>query len=385
MDTADAVIVGAGLVGLSIAYHLVEQGIRDVVVVERESSFGQGSSGRSAGGIRLQFGLASSIRFSQYGVQMLQEFEDRFGVPASFNPCGYLFLTRDPGRWAVMQAAAELQRSLGVEVETLGAEEVRDRFPYVMMDDLAGATFGPQDGVADPFAMMYGFSRRARQLGARILYGAEVTAITVERHRITGVDTSGGPIASPIVVDAAGPHARAVGDMAGVAVPVDPYRRAVYVTAPTDVFPRTMPMTLDFETTSYVRREGESMLLGMSDPTEPSGFDTTLDQDSLIRLIEAVTRWAPSLQRTSLMRGWAGLYEITPDHNPIIDGAPTAGWQLPEGFYIAAGFSGHGFQHAPAAGRALVDLICGQPPFVDLTPFRWARFQESLQPEPYVI
>lgn len=385
MDTADAVIVGAGLVGLSIAYHLVEQGMRDVVVVERESSFGQGSSGRSAGGIRLQFGLASSIRFSQYGVQMLKEFEGRFGVPASFNQCGYLFLTRDPKRWAVMQAAADLQRSLGVEVQTLGAGEVRRRFPYVVMDDLAGATFGPQDGVADPFAMMYGFSRRARELGARIVYGAEVTAITVEGHRVRGADTTAGPIASPMVVDAAGPHARAVGAMAGVAVPVDPYRRAVYVTAPTDVLPRAMPMTLDFETTSYVRREGESLLLGMSDPAEPSSFDTALDQDSLIRLIEAVTRWAPSLQHTSLMRGWAGLYEITPDHNPIIDGAATAGGKLPEGFYIAAGFSGHGFQHAPAAGRALAELMCGQAPFADLTPFRWARFQEALQPEPFVI
>ena len=385
MDTADVVIVGAGLVGLSTAYHLAERGIRHVVVLEREPSFGLGSSGHSAGGIRLQFGLASNVRFSQYGIQMLKEFDTRFGVSASFNACGYLFLTRDPRRWSMMQEAADLQRSLGVAVETLDAEEVRRRFSYVGIDDLAGATFGPHDGVADPFAVMYGFSRRARELGVRILYGREVTAITMERHRITGVDTRGGPIASPIVVNAAGPYARVVGRMAGVEVPVVPYRRAVYVTAPTEALPRRMPMTLDFDTTSYVRREGESLLLGMSDPTEPSGFDCALDEASLIRLIEAVTGWVPELQHTSLMRGWAGLYEITPDDNPVIDGAATAGQPMPEGFYIAAGFSGHGFQHAPAAGRALAELIAGQVPFVDLSPFRWARFHDALRSEPFVI
>jgi sarcosine oxidase subunit beta len=386
METADVVIVGAGLVGLSVAYHLTEQGVRDVALLEREPSFGQGSSGRSAGGIRLQYAHASSIRLSQYALAMFQRFEDTFGVSAGYDPCGYLFVTASEDRWRAMQEAAALQQAMGVPVETLTPDEVARRFPYVRLDGLVGGTLGLADGVADPYAVMQGWDKALRARGVRLYYGRPATGIRVAEGRISAVDTPLGPIATRVVVNAAGPYARQVGDMAGAVVPVDPYRRAVYVTGPTDALPSRMPMTLEFETTSYVRREGVSILMGMSDPNEPSSFNTHLDTATLERLVETVTRWVPALQEASVMRGWAGLYEVTPDNNPILDSADAYdGAMGPQGFFVAAGFSGHGFQHAPGAGRVLAELIVGRPPFVDLSPFRWDRFGQGSARESFVI
>ncbi|PSR26931.1 MAG: FAD-binding oxidoreductase, partial [Sulfobacillus benefaciens] len=229
-ESQDVVIIGAGLVGLSVAYHLAAKGITHVVVLDRESIWASGSSGRSAGGVRLEFSHPSSIKFSQYGLHVIRNFEELFGMSASFNPCGYLFLTRDASRWEKMRKLASLQQSLNVPVEILSREEIRQRFSYVDMPDLIGGTFCGEDGVADPGTVAYGFARRAQELGVEIRLGTEVTGIAVEQGRVTGVRTTGGSISSPCVVNAAGPLARSIGAMAGIDIPVFPYRRSIYVT-----------------------------------------------------------------------------------------------------------------------------------------------------------
>ncbi|MHB1610915.1 MAG: NAD(P)/FAD-dependent oxidoreductase [Sulfobacillus sp.] len=380
-ETREVIIIGGGLVGLSIAYHLVERGVRDIVLLEREPMWAWGSSARSAGGVRLEFSHPSSVRFSQYGLEMFHSFEDLFGISASFNPCGYLFVTRDPQRWNIMVELAAMQRTLGVPVETLTPDDVRVRYRYIHMPDIVGATFCGLDGVADPGAVAYGWMRRAQTLGVEIRLNAQVTQITQSGGRATGVVTQDGTVIhAPVVVNAAGPQARSVGALAGVALPVDPYRRSVYVTDTFSGLPPEIPMTLEFENTSYIRREGRSILMGMSDPLEPSSESVETDQESLEKLVGTVLSWVPALEKASIMRGWAGLYEVSPDGTAIIGEAAS----LP-GFFYAVGFSGHGFMHSPAAGRVVAELITGEAPFVDLTPYARERFQHQTTHETFVI
>ncbi|MDA8200743.1 MAG: FAD-binding oxidoreductase [Thermaerobacter sp.] len=365
----DVVVIGAGLVGLSVAYHLAKRGIRDVVVLEREAAHAQGSSGRSAGGVRLEFSHPSSVRFSQYGLHVLEHFEDEFGISPQFRACGYLFVTSDPSQWVALQESAVMQRDLGVAVETLAAADIRGSFAYINLPDLVGGIYGPRDGVGDPASVAYGYIRRARQLGVEVRFHVNVEGITASAGRVTGVRTASGLISTSTVVNAAGPQARAIGQMAGVDIPVHPYRRSIYVTGPFDGLPENLPMTLNLDNTSYIRREGRSILLGMSDPDEPSSELVETDPAALEKIIATILPWIPSLEHATIMRGWAGLYEISPDQSAII--GPTDDLA---GFYCANGFSGHGFMHAPATGRVIAELIAGEPPFVDITPFYLSRF-----------
>ncbi len=365
------VIIGAGLVGLSTAYCLARKGFKDVVVLEREATHAQGSSGRSAGGVRLEFSNPSSVRFSQFGLDVFQRFQDEFGISAGFKPCGYLFVTSRPATIEALRGPLAMQHKLGVPSELLAADEVRRRFSYIDLPDLAGALYGPQDGVGDPAAVAYGYIRRARELGVTVRFGETVTGIETEDGRVTAVTTPHSRIETRVIVNAAGPQARAVAHMAGVDLPVLPYRRSVYVTGAFDALPTAMPMTLDLDTTSYLRREGRSILLGMSDPDEPSSENVETDRDALEKIVSTVLPWVPALETAAIMRGWAGLYEVSPDDTAII--GPVDGL---EGFYCANGFSGHGFMHAPATGRVMAELIAGEEPFVDLGPFRLSRFQD---------
>lgn len=380
-ESRQVVIIGAGLVGLSTAYHLAQKGITDVLVLERAATHAQGSSGRSAGGVRLEFSNPSSVRFSQFGLDVFQHFHEEFGISAGFNPCGYLFVTSRPETLEALRKPVAMQHRLGVPSELLDPDEVRRRFPYIHLPDLAGALYGPQDGVGDPAAVAYGYIRRARTLGVEVRFGETVTGIETEHDRVVAVTTAHGRIETRVVVNAAGPQARAVARMAGVEVPVFPYRRSVYVTGPFDELPAAMPMTLDLDTTSYLRREGRSILLGMSDPEEPSSENVDTDRDALEKIVGTILPWVPALETAAIMRGWAGLYEISPDDTAII--GPVE--RLP-GFYCANGFSGHGFMHAPATGRVVAELIAGEEPFVDLAPFRLGRFEDqNTTPEQLVI
>ncbi|MCY0907744.1 MAG: FAD-binding oxidoreductase [Sulfobacillus thermosulfidooxidans] len=380
-DNADVIIVGAGLIGLSIAYHLASKGISNVIVIDKEGVWGHGSSGRSAGGVRLEFSHPSAVKFSQYGLEMFRHFEDIFGISSSFNACGYLFLTRDASKWTVMQNLSLMQQALGVPVKCLSPQEVASQFSYVQMEGLVGGTFCADDGIADPGAVLYGFARRAIDLGVTIRLDEQVTGILMNHNHIAGVKTTKGIVMGGVVVNAAGPYAAAVGQMAGVEIPVRPYRRSIYVTTPFSKLPQTIPMTLELETTSYLRREGDSILLGMSDPHEPSSYHTDVDHQTLEKLIDTILRWVPNLAEASIMRGWAGLYEVSPDDTAIIGEVP----EIP-GFYMANGFSGHGFMHSPATGRVIAELIMGEEPFVDLTPFALARFNaDRPTPETFVI
>jgi sarcosine oxidase subunit beta len=374
---AEVVIVGGGCMGASVAYHLARLGVTDVVLVEREQMLGTGSTGRNAGGVRHQFSNEANIRLSLESIALLERFADEVGQPIDFHQDGYLFLLTRDSSVDTFRRNVALQRSLGVEVQWLDAGEAERLAPGLAAGGVAGATFCARDGIADPNGVTMGFVKAAQAAGVEVARDAEVTGVRVERGRIAGVETTRGTIETRKVVNAAGPHARQIGRMAGVDVPVEPYRRHIFIAAaPAGEaawrVPASRIMVIDFDTTFYFHREGAGLLFGMGDPDETPTFDTTVQWDFLPQVIEVAVQRLPALAEASISHAWAGLYEVTPDANPIIGPAPGV-----DGLFLINGFSGHGFQHSPAAGRILADVIAERDPRFDLTPFDLRRFAAS--------
>jgi len=368
--TADVVIIGGGVNGLSTAYHLARRGCTDVVVLEKEEALATQSTGLSVGGVRQQFSTAVNIRMAQHSVRVLEHFEEITGADPAFHQVGYLFLLTEPEDVALFRRSVALQRELGVNTEWLTPEEVKARWPHLAVDDVLAATFHDQDGYADPYAVANGFAAAARRLGVRIFLQTEVTDIVVEGGAVQGVVTNQGEISTPVVVNTAGPWAHVVGKMAGVDLPAHPYRRQVFITAPFPKLPRTTPMTIDFAYNWYFRPEGEGLLTGMSDLTEPSSFNMTVDWDFMVKVIEHGVRRVPVFEEAQVIRGWAGLYSVTPDDQPVVGAIPGV-----EGFYCAVGFSGHGFMLSPATGLTLAECILdGGPQTFDISEFALERF-----------
>jgi sarcosine oxidase subunit beta len=380
--TADVVIVGGGCMGASVAFHLARRGITDVVLVEREAMLATGSTGRNAGGVRHQFSSEANIRLSIESIHTLERFNEEVGCEIDFHQDGYLFLLSSPESVDTFRRNVDLQRSCGVDVQWLDAHEAARLAPGLDAEGVLGATFCHKDGIADPNGVTMGFAKAAQGMGVEIVRATEVTDVTRTAGHVTGVRTSRGDIATRIVVNAAGPHARQIGRLAGVDVPVDPYRRHIFIAQDfTAAVPPTRIMVIDFATTFYFHREGGGMLFGMGDPDEPSGFDTTVRWDFLPAVTEVAARRLPALGDASISHAWAGLYEMSPDGNPII--GPTR--EL-TGFHLINGFSGHGFQHSPAAGRILADMIAGHDPGIDLAAFSADRFTAGLAGgERYVV
>jgi sarcosine oxidase subunit beta len=390
--TADVVIVGGGCMGTSVAFHLARRGLTDVVLVEREAQLGAGSTGRNAGGVRHQFSQEVNVRLSIESIQFFERFEEEVGRPIDFHQDGYLFLLSSAPAVAAFRAGVALQRRLGVEVEWLEPDEAGRRAPGVALDGVLAATFCARDGIADPAGVTLGFAWAARAAGVEIARHTEVTGIRTRGGRVAGVDTTRGPIETPVVVDAAGPWAGRVARLAGLDLPVEPLRRHIFLAQPegggswddpahVGRVPRSRVMVIDFETTFYLHREGARVLFGMADPAEQPGFDTSVRWDFLPEVIEVARRRLPALGDAEISHAWAGLYEMTPDAMPVIGPAPAL-----DGFYVVAGFSGHGFQHSPAAGRIVADLVTGRDPGFDLTPFAFGRFlRGGLRPEGYVV
>jgi sarcosine oxidase subunit beta len=378
--TADIVIIGGGCMGCSTAWHLAQLGITNVVLIEREAQLAAGSTGKNAGGVRHQFSNAANIELSKESIAMMADFESRVGAPIDFHQDGYLFLLSKTASVAAFQQNVALQRRHGIDVQWLSATEAQQIAPGIDITGVRGATFCAADGVADPNGVTMGFAKGASAKGVEIVRDTEVTGISLASGRVAEVRTSKGNISTPLVVNAAGPWAKSIGRYLGVDVPVEPERRHIFIAQPSrggswddpafvGQAPKSKVLVIDFDTTFYFHREGPGLLFGMADPDEKPGFDITVRWDFLPRVTEVAMRRLPALGDASISHAWAGLYEMTPDHNPIIGLSTDV-----EGFYTIAGFSGHGFQHAPAAGRILADLIAGRDPKFNLAPFSLDRF-----------
>jgi sarcosine oxidase subunit beta len=345
-------IVGAGVIGCSVAFHLARLGQRDVCLIEKEPLPGSGSTSKANGGIRAQFTTEINVAMSLASMDILDSLADEIGDPPVYRKAGYLFLTGDPARHSAMKAAATFQRARGVSVDVLDAAEVRAKAPYAA-GPIAGGTFGSRDGFIDPGGLTSFFLREATRHGVRTRYGAGVTSIdrASSGYRL---HTADGEISATVVVDAAGPFAGRVAALVGAEVPVEPVRRHILISGPCPSLPREIPMTIDADSGILIRREGSRALIAYSNPDEPSGFNTSFDPDFPLRIAEALERRFPAVGDAGLdiKRSWAGLYEVTPDHHAVISPVPG----LP-GFFVVAGFSGHGVMHAPAAGRAVAEMI----------------------------
>ena len=369
--TADAVIVGGGVIGASVAYHLAKRGLRDVVVLERDR-LGSGSTGKNAGGIRLQFSTEINVRLSQRSLPRLEAFADEMGIDIAFHQVGYLFLITHDRDVAPFERSLALWHRLGVPARRLERADVTSLFPELCVDDVRFATFCPKDGYADPNSILQGYVAGARSLGVRFAEGAPVTAIGRTNGSVESVTTPGETIATRLVVDAAGAWAADVARLAGVELPITPLRRQIFVTERVPGLEHEFPLTVEFATGLYMHRESGGVLLGMADPKDRPGFDDSVNWDFLPDVVERAMERLPLLERATIRTGWAGLYEDTPDKHPILGRVEDV-----EGFVSAAGFSGHGVMHAPAAGELLAELIVDGRTSLDLTPLRASRFREG--------
>ena len=376
VDTAQVVVIGGGIMGCSIAYHLTQRGVRDVVLVER-NEIASGSTSAAAGGIRLQFSSATNIHLSQRSLEVWEHFEELFGVDIGLKQQGYLFLLTDPADLPIFRENLALQQQLGAPVRWMEPDDIRALNPFVRMDDVLGGTFCPADGWADTSSPTAAYMRAARDAahGARILRHTAVTGIDVQGDRVRGVTTSAGYIATESVVIAAGAYSREVGALAGVEIPIDPVRRMSFVTGPFPAAPGSLPMTIDFSQSLYFHPEGEGFLFGKSDSSEAPSHSRDVDQNWMLHTVEALAERAPVFETATVMRGWAGSYEVTPDHNAIVGSIDAV-----EGLHIAAGFSGHGFMHGPAIGMCMAELLTtGSISTIDLSDFSPNRFREERQ------
>ncbi|NPA92823.1 MAG: FAD-binding oxidoreductase [Chloroflexi bacterium] len=379
-NTAEIIIVGGGVMGASIAYHLAARGQKGVVLLEKESFFGLGATGRCAGGVRYQFSTEINIRLSLESLPMLERFPEEIGYPIDYRQIGYLFVLTNEQDVATFKEVVALQHRLGVNTEWWSGDDVRKRLPMMRWDDALAATFHAKDGLVDPNGVVMGYTQRARQLGAKTLTDVEVTGIRVEGGKVVGVDTNRGSIDAPIVVNAAGPWAGLIGKMAGVDIPIEPLRRQWLTTTPIPELPDDFPFVIDFAQSLYFHPEGEGLLTGMSNPNEKPGFDQSVDPDWELVHMEAAIERFPLLERAGVVSRVAGLYEVTPDAHPIFGKTPV------EGFYVCAGFSGHGFMHGPIAGKLMSEIILdGQAKTVDVSTLDLARFTEGRLIEEYNV
>ncbi|MFE7071171.1 NAD(P)/FAD-dependent oxidoreductase [Streptomyces sp. NPDC057620] len=365
---AGVVVIGGGVMGTSIACHLARAGVPDVVLVERDE-LASGSTARAAGGVRAQFSDELNIKLGARSLEAFARFEEDTGHDIGLHRVGYLFLLSTPEEVEAFEAGVRLQNALGVPSRMTDPAEARRLAPLITTDGLLAAAFSPDDGHCTPEAVVHGYADTARRHGATIVRHCEVTGIETRGDDITAVATRRGRIATSTVVCAAGAWSRAVGAMAGVDLPVEPLRRQIAVTEPIPDLPPDLPMTIDFTSSLYFHTEGPGLLVGMSDPDERPGFATETHDRWIPRLYEAMELRAPTLLDVRRTGGWAGLYEITPDHNALIGEAAQV-----SRFLYATGFSGHGFLQGPAVGEVVRDLYLGQDPFVDITPLRADRF-----------
>ncbi|MGA9472985.1 MAG: FAD-dependent oxidoreductase [Terriglobales bacterium] len=377
MHTADVVLIGGGIVGSSIAYHLVAAGCKNVLVLERESAQGKGSTGKSMGGVRAQFSTPVNIQMSLYSIPFYATFEERLGYPCDYRPQGYLFCATSDKHIAYLRANYEKQVAMGLKnVRLVGGDEIRSMFPQMRGDDIVGGSFCSTDGFVDPYSAMIGFMTWASDHGATLWKNATVQAITPQdANSGFEIETTRGKVSTRTVVNCAGAWSAEIALLVGIVLPVEPLRRMLVPTEPFDQFPHTAPMIIDMSNGFHFRPESRGFLLAWNDPEETPGYKTDFEPSFIEKILTRAADRVPLFENVAVnpKRAWAGLYEMTPDHHPILGESP----EVP-GFFFANGFSGHGVMHAPATGKILSDLILsGKTDLIDASLLNFSRFAEG--------
>jgi sarcosine oxidase subunit beta len=365
------VIIGAGVIGSSIAWHLASRGVKDVVVLDRGNEPGSGSTPRATGGFRAQFATDTDIAMSLLSREKLIRFEEEIGVDSGYRPYGYLFIARTEEGMTQLRLANELQHACGLpEARVVSADEVRAINPAVEDDAIVGGTFCPTDGFIRAMKITNGYAAAAQRMGARFEFGVAVHRLRFEGDRIVSIETSQGHFEGDVFINAAGAWAGTL----GVDLPVTPLRRQVAVTVEQDVLPESMPMTVWADDGFHFRVRDRRVLLLWPD-SPPAGFDAMFDGATwLPRVVEFARARAPRLLDTPIDPAacWAGLYEMSPDHHAILGRAPALA-----NLYLANGSSGHGVMHAPAIGQLIAEMIVDGRTSIDIHALRPERFAEG--------
>ncbi|MNX77793.1 4-methylaminobutanoate oxidase (formaldehyde-forming) [compost metagenome] len=369
MERAQAVIIGGGIIGASIAYHLARKGMKDVVLLEKELFFGKESTAKCAGGIRAQFSTEVNIKLSLESIKHFERFAEEMGADVEFRQVGYLFMSTTPEAWDRSQKAAAFQRSHGVPVELLGPDRIKDLCPELEVSDVLGGNFCALDGLADPHGFHQAYLKAARSLGVTIHVERPVIGFETAGDRVVAVKTSKGDIACDTVIMASGAWTGELGRSLGIDIPIVPVRRQIVTTAPLPWIDPRWPMMVDNGTGLYMHPESGGLLLGMANKAEPAAFNTNVDEAFTMEIVEAAFMRIPRLEEASINAAWAGLYEVTPDHHPILGHLPSF-----RNAIVAAGFSGHGFMHAPACGGVIAELALGESLSIDIAPLGIERF-----------
>jgi sarcosine oxidase subunit beta len=378
VESADVLIIGGGIIGLSVAYHLARRGTPRIIVFERAPQVGTGSTAKATGGIRHQFSTEINVRLTQLGLPAFERFEAEMGEPIDFVRHGYLFVTARHETADGMREGLRLQQRLGVPSRWVRPDEAAALFPDLRVDDLVGGTFCPLDGSASPYGAVQGYLRRCRDLGVRVLTGHEVTGIGAAGGRVRGVRTAAGEYAAPVVVNAAGPRARDIAAMVDVDLPVHPYRRQVFVMTPLPALRRGAPLTVDLDTGWYLHQDRSGALyMGGTDKDSRPGLEEVVDWDGFDAVARAALHRVPRTAEARVARAYAGIRSLTPDFHAILGAVPGV-----DGFFCANGFSGHGFMHAPAVGLLLAEeILDGRATTLDIAPLRLTRFAGGARAE----
>ncbi|MFD5246570.1 NAD(P)/FAD-dependent oxidoreductase [Amycolatopsis sp. NPDC058340] len=367
-ERTDVVVIGGGIIGIACAYRLAAAGV-SVLLLERDT-LGAGSTAKAAGGIRSSFTTRVNIEIGLRGLAEYASFAETYGTEIDFRRDGYLYLITDPADLPEFERCAELQNSYGVRSRLVEPAEARRFSPLIDTEGVIAALWSPDDAKATPDSAVQGYARAARGHGAVLKTGVEVVGIERDGDEITGVRTSAGFVRTDAVVCAAGAWSGRIGELAGVDLPVRPYRRQVVFTGPVADLPERVPLTIEMPSAFYFHREGLGLAMSFCDGDGDPGFDTRYEPGEwLPELAEIAARRVPAVLDAGIRGGWAGLYEVTPDRNQIVGESVHL-----SRFFYATGFSGHGFQMGPAVGELVRDLYLGRVPAIDITGLDVRRF-----------
>jgi len=380
----DVVIVGGGVMGTATAFHLAEAGIS--VLLCEKNELASGSTSKAAGGVRANFSDEFNVALGARSLELFTNFSRRPGYEIDLHRSGYLFALTNQQDVDLFEKSTKIHHQFNVESRMLTPNEAGKISPLLNTKDLIAASFTPNDGHCTPEAVVLGYAGAAKKLGATVLTNTEVSAINLDSGEITSVTTTAGKVRTSAVINCAGVWSPHIAAMVGLDLPVKPYKRELVITQALDEtfsdLPPKMPMTIDYSTSLYWHREGKGLLMGFSDKSVEPGFDLKRDPKFLEKLGAIAMVRAPRLMEVGIGKGWAGLYEVTPDHNAIL-----GEFNKVSRFFYATGFSGHGFLQGPAIGEILRDLYLNKQPFVKIDKLSADRFNTSgqLRPEYNIV
>ncbi|MBO8153078.1 FAD-binding oxidoreductase [Thermovirga sp.] len=379
-NTADAVIVGGGIQGCSIAYHLAKFGMKNVVVLEKNTVC-SGSTGRCGAGIRAQWGTEMNCRFGLASLEKFEQLHEELGMDCGLHQGGYLMVAYKESEFEQLKKNIALQNKLGIKSRVVTYDEAREICPGLSADDAVGFTYHNRDGHADPFLTTFAYQEAAKRLGVIFHKFTECMDVKVENGEVKGVSTNRGDIYAPVVVNAAGGYSQEVAKMAGVDIPNFSERHEIIITEPVEkgVCP---PMLMSFSGNYYIQQRPHGSIIGGCSPEgHPEDYTCGNSWQFLEKMSKTITKLLPRTKGIRVVRQWSGLYNMTPDRQPILCEADNV-----KGFYLSVGYSGHGFMFGPISGELLAQKILGQEPRISIEPLHYKRFERGeLIIEPAVV